>query len=66
MFDKNNQVLLLTEAHYLDGGIYKCIVRNRYGSITRTSELEWRGIKVCRKMICQKQDNIDKKNSLNN
>ena len=44
MFDKNNQVLLLTEAHYSDRGIYKCVVKNSHGAIERKSKFEWRGI----------------------
>ena len=46
MFDKNNQVLLLTEAHYSDEGVYKCVVKNRHGAIERESKFEWRGIKI--------------------
>jgi len=46
LLDRDDQKLIFTDAHTSDSGIYKCIVSNKYGNISRTIDFKWRG-KFC-------------------
>uniref|UniRef100_A0A7M5XCJ5 receptor protein-tyrosine kinase n=2 Tax=Clytia hemisphaerica TaxID=252671 RepID=A0A7M5XCJ5_9CNID len=41
--DDDHQRLTINNAHYTDSGIYKCVLKNKYGSISRQSTFRWPG-----------------------